>query len=118
MKLRAFASLFVAFPITLTVAVLTINAQSTLRGTWSAQLSKSEPWIQVSFQDARGHHGSSFSLRDAGVQLGAQGPVQFTVTREAGSFAFTGAVKGDLASGFVEFTSNPEFPRSMASLGY
>ena len=96
-----------------------LGAQTKLRGTWSAELSGSEPWLQVSFQDAGGHHGSSFDLNRANIKLGdKQGPVQFAVTRDAGTFAFNGNVQGQLASGFVEFTANPQYVTEMAALGY
>src|SRR4051795_11227426 len=114
MKLRITASLLLVL-----VLVFALNAQTKLRGTWAAELSDPEPWIQVSFQDGGGHHGSSFDLNRANVKLGEkQGPVQFTVARDAGTFVFDGTVNGKLASGFVEFTSNPQYVTDMAALGY
>lgn len=115
MKSRILASLLVIL-----IAVLLLGAQTTLRGTWSANLSGADNWIQVSFQDADGgHHSSSFDLNRAKVTLGdKQGPVQFTVTRDAGTFVFNGSVQGELASGFVGFSANPQYTADMSALGY
>src|SRR5512144_954812 len=114
MKSRIAASLLLVAS-----AVLILGAQTKLRGTWSAKLADSQAWIQISFRDANGLHSSSFDLDRANVRLGAsQGPVQFTVARDAGTFAFSGSVQGDLASGFVEFSANPQYVTDMAALGY
>ena len=115
MKMRRAASLLL-----LSFLTVCLQAQTNkLRGTWTANLSDAKPWMQMSFQDGNGQYSHSFDSDTAASQLaGKQGPVQFTITRDAGTFVFDGTVKGDLASGFVDFTANPQYVSDMAALGY
>ena len=90
MNIRLTASSLLVF-----LLAICLQAQTNkLRGTWTANLSDAKPWMQMSFQDGDGQYSHSFNSEMATTQLlGKQGPVQFTITREAGTFIFEGTVR-------------------------
>jgi beta-lactamase regulating signal transducer with metallopeptidase domain len=54
----------------------------------------------------------------SGGQLtGTDGPVQFRVRRDAGTFSFTGVVKNGVGAGTFAFEADPRFAQELASRG-
>jgi hypothetical protein len=104
----------------LPVFVVTVAfAQSTFRGTWSADLNANRVLLRTDFNRGDNHYGNTFEVSRAELKPGASpGSVDFNITRDAGTFHYSGTMKNDLASGFVDFTPNPEFAPGMAQLGY
>jgi hypothetical protein len=93
-------------------------AQTTFRGTWSADLSRDKVMLRTDFNYGDNHYGNSFEISRAEFRPGATpNTVSFRVVRDAGTFTYTGTVKENLGSGFVDFVPNPEFAPGMAQLG-
>jgi hypothetical protein len=116
MKPRVFAALLVLLPV---FAFYDIQ-QAPVRGTWTVDHAcKNFVDLQTNFRSGRGLHGNTMKISRNDIKPGAtQGTVQFTVTRSAGTFSFTGTLVEDMGSGQVQFTANPQFPKDMAALGY
>ncbi|MGZ4789604.1 MAG: hypothetical protein ACXVZX_13890, partial [Terriglobales bacterium] len=115
MKPRAFAALFVLFPV-----LALYDMQTPVRGTWTVeQTCKNFVDVQANFRPGHGQHSNTMKIARADIKPGAtQGTVQFAVVRAAGTFSFTGTLVKDMGSGQVQFTAHPEFPKDMAALGY
>jgi hypothetical protein len=110
----------------LAVVATLVYAQSTARGTWTAEVRSDEPGtVNLQMQRAMKHSnmGSNFKLADlhgldpAGLK-GANTPVKFDLTRDAGTIAFTGTFNEGLGHGEFQFTANPEYLSGMKALGY
>lgn len=103
------------------------QAQPAVRGDWTADTQHTwpdadgEPRIQVSLRSSAGDNrwGFGIRLRDlAGLPPAAVSSVadsvQFSWTREAGVFRFTGSFNQGRGAGTYTFTADPAFASNMA----
>ena len=104
-------------------------ADSVFTGAWTAELSRSKPdKIQFTFHNnsSQGNFSmSSDSLAFAELQgltreaaLSAKSEVNFSIVREAGTFACEGFFKEGKGAGFWTLTPNPNFVAAMRGRGY
>src|SRR6266568_2117494 len=97
----------------------------TIEGTWRADASNywtranSERWIslQLQYDDSNTGIGVPEHELPALADARGDGPLRFTLRRDAGSFDFTGRMSYGRASGDFRFTPDPAFAPAMARLG-
>jgi hypothetical protein len=110
----------------LAVVATLVYAQSTGRGTWTAEVRGEEPGtINLQMQRAMKHSnmGTNFKVADLrGLEpaalTGSNVPVKFDLARDAGTIAFTGTFNQGLGHGEFQFTANPEYLSGMKAMGY
>ena len=98
----------------------------TVRGTWRADYdnywtrSNSERWISLQLQYDHSNSGFGIPERDvpALADRRADGPIRFTLTRDAGRFDFTGDVRDGRGRGEFTFAPSNDFVAGMGRLGY
>jgi hypothetical protein len=112
----------------LLVLALTLAAfgQTSLRGTWTAEVSsKDSQKIQLNLYRG-GHHGQfgqSYSFSElnglhASAVAGTNTPVKFQIQHDAGPIQFEGEFNKGLGHGEFNFTANPQFVAEMKQMGY
>jgi len=97
----------------------------TIEGTWRADASNywtranTERWIslQLQYDDSNTGIGVPEHELPALADARGDGPLRFTLRRDAGSFDFTGRMSYGRASGDFRFTPDPAFAPAMARLG-
>ena len=98
----------------------------TIQGTWRADYdnywtrSNSERWISLQLQYDRGNTGFGVPERDVPglADRRSDGPIQFTLRRDAGRLDFTGSISNGRARGEFAFTPSGDFINGMQRLGY
>jgi len=118
---------------TFAVILLTIFSlqPATYRGDWTADTRNTwrdddgEPRVQINLRSNAGDNrwGFGVRLRDlAGLPssalASAASNIQFSWTREAGTFRFSGSFDGGRGNGTYAFTPDPAFITNMAAAGY
>jgi hypothetical protein len=101
---------------------------ATIQGTWRADYdnywtrNSGERWVSIQLQrdDRSSNNGMGVPERDvpALTDRRAEGPIHFTLRRDAGAFEFTGRAAGGRATGDFRFTPDPDYISGMGRLGY
>jgi beta-lactamase regulating signal transducer with metallopeptidase domain len=93
------------------------------RGTWELKPSRTPGMVHFRMSERNNSYGTTIPIASLDglteAQLaGAGGPVQFRITRDAGTFVFEGVVRGGLAAGTFSFAPNAAFPAELARRGF
>jgi hypothetical protein len=102
------------------------GAAATVEGTWRADYdnywtrSNSERWISLQLQHDGSNNGLGIPERDlpALSDRRSDGPIHFTLKRDAGTFDFTGRIDAGRGRGDFTFTPDADFLSGMGRLGY
>ena len=97
--------------------------QDNLPGTWELRPTTTPGMVHLRLVEGNNTHGTNVPLASleglTEAQLaGAGGPVQFRITRDAGTLQFDGVQRSGVAAGTFSFTPNPAFPAELAKRGF
>ena len=109
-------------------AGLSVSAQTSLTGDWTAKLaSRDESQLNINFQrtsekGGRNMMGQTFEFSQlqglTREQVLSGGPVHFSLAREAGTVECEGSFQDQKGSGTFRFTANQAFVSAMKSRGF
>jgi beta-lactamase regulating signal transducer with metallopeptidase domain len=93
-----------------------------LTGTWELRPGRETGTVNVSMRTGRSSHGRTMTIAQlealTGVRIaGANGPIQFPLRREAGTFTIDGVCRSGVCGGTYAFEPNPAFPVELAKRG-
>lgn len=99
---------------------------ATVEGTWRSDAdnywsrSNTERWINIQMRHDGNNNGIGIPERDvpALADRRTDGPISFTLRRDAGRFEFTGRIDAGRGRGDFTFTPDTGFVSGMGSLGY
>jgi len=102
------------------------DGRPTIQGTWRADYdnywtrTNSERWISLQLEYGNNNTGFGVAERDvpALADRRTDGPIQFTLRRDAGRLDFTGQVTDGRGRGEFTFTPSADFTSGMQRLGY
>jgi hypothetical protein len=108
------------------IAGVNAGAQTSVSGDWTANISKENSKLHLSFERRdKGHrnqHGQSYEFSDlqglTREQALSGGPVNFSLVREAGRIDCEGSFQNGKGSGTFRFTGNAAFVSAMKSRGF
>jgi len=109
------------------VAVSDVEAQSSMTGTWTAEVSSKENSkihlnLERKSKNSRNQMGQTFDFADlqglSREQAVNGGPVNFSLVREAGRIDCEGSFQNGKGSGTFRFTGNLAFVSAMKSRGF
>jgi beta-lactamase regulating signal transducer with metallopeptidase domain len=90
-------------------------------GTWEIRTEDQSGIVHVRLREGDGSYSSNIDLNQvAGIPAGltkAEGPVQFNVQRDAGTFAVEGIIRSGVGAGTYTFTPSPAFADDLARRG-
>ena len=124
---RYFFALALITSVALLVWISAAKAQTTLTGTWTASVSKDSSKINVNFErrsdkGGKSQHGQTYEFSDfqglSAQQALSDGPVKFSLVREAGRIDCEGSFQNGKGSGTFSFTGNAAFISAMKSRGF
>jgi beta-lactamase regulating signal transducer with metallopeptidase domain len=92
-------------------------------GTWELRSTKTPGMVYLRLAERNNTHGTTVPIASlegiTEAQLaGAGGPVQFRMTRDAGTLVFEGVLRNGVAAGTFSFTPNPAFPGELVKRGF
>jgi beta-lactamase regulating signal transducer with metallopeptidase domain len=98
-------------------------AQDDGQGTWEIRPAKTPGLVHLRVVERNNTHGRDVPIASleglTEAQLtGAGGPVQFRVTRDAGTLQFDGVVRNGVGAGTFSFAPNPAFPGELVKRGF
>lgn len=109
------------------IAGTKVDAQSTLSGDWTANVSKEKDKLNLSMErrsakGGRNQMGHDYDFSDfqglTREQALSGGPVSFSIVREAGRIDLEGSFQNGKGSGTFRFTPNAGFISAMKSRGF
>ena len=97
--------------------------QDDLPGTWELRPAGRPGMVHLRLTEGHNSNGNDVPMASleglTEAQLtGAGGPVQFRITRDAGTLLFEGVVRSGVAAGTFTFTPNAAFPAELAKRGF
>ncbi|MGH9160153.1 MAG: M56 family metallopeptidase [Vicinamibacteraceae bacterium] len=97
--------------------------QDELPGTWEIRPADRKGMVHLRLVEGDSSSGSTMAIAQleglTAAQLGgADGPVQFRLRRDAGTFTFDGVMRRGVGAGTFSFTPDPRFPEELAKRGF
>ena len=92
-------------------------------GTWEVQASDTPGMVHLRVTEKDSSSSTDVPIAQleglTGLKLSsANGPIQFKLRRDAGTFAFDGVVRNGVGAGTFEFTADPAFADGLAKRGF
>jgi beta-lactamase regulating signal transducer with metallopeptidase domain len=91
-------------------------------GTWELRPATTPGLVRLRLAERNNSHSSDVPLASleglTEARLAGSGPVQFRVTRDAGTLQFDGVLRNGVGAGTFSFTPNPAFPAELAKRGF
>src|SRR5688572_9477040 len=118
--------MLLAICLTTALSGTSLQVRPTVEGTWRADYDNywtraiNERWISIQLQHDGRNSGIGIPERELPglADRQADGPVRFTLRRDAGLFDFTGRFTSGRGRGDFTFTPNADFVSGMGRLGY
>jgi beta-lactamase regulating signal transducer with metallopeptidase domain len=97
--------------------------QRNLPGAWSIRPARESGMVHVQLTEENSTHGFTMSLEQLRALTSSQftgddGPVKFSISRDAGTFTFDGVVRNSVGAGTFTFAPNLAFAAELAKRGY
>jgi beta-lactamase regulating signal transducer with metallopeptidase domain len=98
-------------------------SQDRLPGTWEIRPTDTKGVVHLRLVEVNSSSGTDVPIERleglTGIQIaGANGPVQFRLKRDAGTFTFDGVLHNGVGAGTFSFTPDPNFPAELAKRGF
>ena len=92
-------------------------------GTWEIRPTSTQDTVHLRLTEVNSSSGTDVPISrleglTAAQLMGAGGPVQFRVRRDAGTFTFEGVVRNGVGAGTFSFAADPNFPGDLAKRGF
>jgi beta-lactamase regulating signal transducer with metallopeptidase domain len=106
-----------------TAAAAGATPQDDLPGTWELRPGSTPGMVHLRLAEGRNSHGTTVprasieGLTEAQL-TGAGGPVQFRITRDAGTLQFDGVLRNGVGAGTFSFAPNAAFPAELEKRGF
>jgi beta-lactamase regulating signal transducer with metallopeptidase domain len=91
-------------------------------GTWEVRPSQEPGRVQVHLREGKSSYGTTVDAALINAlapgQLGREGPVAFSIRRDAGTFTFEGVMRKGVGAGTFSFTPDPAFAVELVKRGF
>ena len=98
------------------------QAQDDLPGTWEIRPTAAEGTVRLRLVEVNSSSDSTIALAQleglTAAKLSGDGPIQFRLKRDAGTFTFDGVLRRGVGAGTFSFAADPNFPAELAKRGF
>ncbi len=96
--------------------------QDDVPGTWEVRATSAEGMVRLRLVELNSSSDSTIALAQleglTAAKLAGEGPIQFRLRRDAGTFTFDGVLRRGVGAGTFSFAAEPNFPAELAKRGF
>jgi beta-lactamase regulating signal transducer with metallopeptidase domain len=96
--------------------------QDDVPGTWDIRATTAEGMVRLRLVELNSSSDSTIALAQleglTAAKLAGEGPIQFRLRRDAGTFTFDGVLRRGVGAGTFSFAADPNFPAELAKRGF
>jgi beta-lactamase regulating signal transducer with metallopeptidase domain len=98
------------------------RVQDDVPGTWEIRATSTEGTVRLRLAEVNSSSDSTIALAQleglTAARLAGDGPIQFRLRRDAGTFTFDGVLRRGVGAGTFSFAADPNFPAELAKRGF
>jgi beta-lactamase regulating signal transducer with metallopeptidase domain len=98
------------------------RVQDDVPGTWEIRATSTEGTVRLRLVEVNSSSDSTIALAQleglTAARLAGDGPIQFRLRRDAGTFTFDGVLRRGVGAGTFSFAADPNFPAELAKRGF